>query len=237
MSYTPPPYSPGPQYPQQPGQPYGAPPPGYPLQPPPPPQKPARPGRVILITAAAVVAVCVGGMAVAVVAGGNGPSEPTTVTEAAQQAKDTGSAEDDDQATTDTKADDKGPFDLKLGAEATVETGDGTQTIVVKSVRSFKKGCSGFAPQPDNGMYVVADVVIEATEGEVSVNALNFTWVATDGTTSDSLDGLFSGCDKNHLDAADIRTCSPQPRRPGGSDNSQNVFGCSSARLISRLAR
>jgi hypothetical protein len=60
-------------------------------------------------------------------------------------------------------------------------------------------------PDPERGMFLVVDVLVEATKGTVPVNSLNFEWVGEDGTTSNTIDGAFSGCDKSRLAATDLR--------------------------------
>jgi hypothetical protein len=202
MSYDPhqqPPYVHGqqPYYPPPPDQPYGAPPPMFPVYPAP---KKSNPWKAIGIAAAVVLAVCVGGSVIAAVAG-SGPEPRTAVL-----ADGAGQSAAEDDAPADKAADgNQGQFDLTLGTKVVVREGSTTQNVTVKSFKTHKAACNQFFPGPDNGMFIVVDVQVEAVKGSVPVNALNFTWVAEDGNTSNSLDGAFSGCDKNHLDAADVR--------------------------------
>jgi hypothetical protein len=114
------------------------------------------------------------------------------------------------------------PGKLPTATKVAVKDGGVKQNVTVKSFKTFEAACNQFFPPPDNGLFIVVDVQVEAVEGTVPVNALNFSWVAADGNTSDSLDGAFSGCDKNHLDAADVRA--------GQKRAGQVVFDVSSAK-------
>jgi hypothetical protein len=205
VSYPPPPYGQQPpQYgaqPYPPVQPYGAPPPGY-TAPPPPPKKPDKTLRAVLVGIACLLVFCVGA---AVIAGISSNSAPDSDPVAA--APRTGAAEPKAPRAKITKApagqaEDADQFDLKLGATAKFSDRDGAQSVTVKSVKSFKDGCSRFAPEPDNGLYVVVDVVVSVTEGSASINPLYFEWVGNDGTTANAISGAFSGCDKNNLTSA-----------------------------------
>lgn len=194
MTFPPPPYDPG-QQPPPPPQPYMPVPPGYPMMPPPmPPTPPANNTKKIVAIALSIVGVflvlCCGGVTFAVVhrqasdkprvALGPFPgltSKPAT----------TPSAQAVEQ------------FDLKPGTVATLDAVTGTEKVTVKSVKAYKKACRDYAPEPKKGMFAVVDVQVEATDGFVSVNPLYFTWVAPDGTTSDSFSGALSGCAKSDL--------------------------------------
>jgi Domain of unknown function (DUF4352) len=198
-------------HPAPPGPAYGTPPAGYAVPAGPaagpgygPPQKApqkAGPLKVVLITVGVVAAVCLTGSVIAAVAGGSAPRTTVSTDPPAQAV-----AEADDSAKktvekAPAKADEPTGFGLKPGTTVTIESGDATIQVTVKSVKTYKKGCSGFAPEPEHGMYAVVDVKMKVVQGTGSVNPLYFTWVGEDGTTSDSFDGLFSSCDKDDLDS------------------------------------
>jgi hypothetical protein len=94
---------------------------------------------------------------------------------------------------------------------------------VVKNIKTHKGTCSGGFSKPDKGMYLIADVVIEGKKGETSVNSLNFTFVGDDGATANTASGLFSGCEKNNLDATN-------ELRPGQKRAGQIVFDVAQAK-------
>ncbi len=185
MSYEPPP---GPQ-------PYG-PPPGYPVQP--APKKSKKTLWIVLGSVlAGVLLLCGGGAVIAVLAGGYsaGKDKVAVVDPSAGDAP----AEPE-------QAKEPAEFNLKPGTTVTITGDEGTQQVTIKSVKPFKKGCGEFNTDPEKGVYIVADVQVAVTKGKASVNSLFFKWVGADGTTSDSLSGLFSGCEKTSLDSVnDLR--------------------------------
>lgn len=171
---------------------------------PPPPVKKSSPLKILLITAGCVVAGCLvlGGIAVAV--GGTGDKTTSSTPKAAGgAAKATGAAEDEPGE--EPTAEDGKSFNLPVGATITVADGGDVIEATLRSVKSFKKGCNSLGVDPEQGLYVVLDVVVEQTKGSGSVNPLDFTFVADDGTSNDALSSLFSGCDEPSLDSTDLR--------------------------------
>jgi hypothetical protein len=105
----------------------------------------------------------------------------------------------EEQAADDPVVDDE-TFNLSVGSTITITGDDGSVAeATLRSVKSFEKGCNDLGPDPDNGRYVVFDVIVQQTKGTGSVNPLDFEFVADDGTSADSLSGVFSGCDEPSL--------------------------------------
>lgn len=88
-------------------------------------------------------------------------------------------------------------LDLKPGAAATVPVDDGTVRVTVRSLRSRTTKCGADWDAPENGVYVIADILIEVTEGAFNFSGGEFQWVADDGTTADPV--ALTGCAKNPL--------------------------------------
>lgn len=185
----------------------------YPPQPPygvvqPPPQKPKKHTALIIVGAVfgAFLLLCV----IGVVASSGGSDDKGAKTSVA--APTTGAAKKDGTGKPATKqadepADDAKAFDAAIGSTITVDDGDGNvQQGTLRSVKTFKKGCGSFAPAPENGMYVVLDVLVVQKQGKGTVNPLDFTFVTDDGTSNNEISGAFSGCEKPALGAADLRT-------------------------------
>ena len=70
-------------------------------------------------------------------------------------------------------------------------TGDGglAASVTVVSVKTATAGTGPLAEAPQNGVYVIADVLIEVTGGTYDFNPLYFHFQASDGTTYDGFDG------------------------------------------------
>lgn len=200
-----PPFVPGQAAP--PPQAYGTPAPGYgpPAQgyapgptgflPPPAPKKPSN-TRAILIVVGALVALCVFGAVGAAFTGG---SEPKAKVKAPVAAATTKAA---DEAKPADKQDTPDTYNVALGSTITITGGDGSEAEgTIKSAKTYKKACNSFLPDPENGVFVVVDVVVRQTKGSGTVNPLDFTFVAEDGTTANSLSAAFSGCDEPSLDS------------------------------------
>lgn len=215
MSYQPPQYPQqppnGPQYGQQPptvpgyppygpSQPYGGPPAGYgpppqgPVFTPPPAPKKSTNGRAVAIIAASVAGLCVFGGIYAAVTGKSDPKASVESPAGNTTAKDA----DKDKPAGKPKQPDT--YNVALGSAITV-SGDGGSAVkgTIKSAKAYKQACNDFAPAPDNGLFVVVDVVVEQTKGTGSVNPLDFTFVADDGATANGLSAAFSGCDSPSL--------------------------------------
>jgi hypothetical protein len=187
------PYGQPPPYGQQS---YGAPPLGYP--PLPPAKKQASPLKITLIVVGTVLAVCAGTAVVASIIGGD--SDKPTAGAAATATKATPAKEGEEPAESGKT------FDVPVGATITATAKDGSVVeATLRSVKSFQKGCGGFSPDPDNGLYVVVDLVVTQKKGNGDVNALNFEFVADDGTAANALSGSFSGCEDPALTSADLR--------------------------------
>jgi hypothetical protein len=202
-------------YPQPPARPYGAPPPGFY-----PPQTPPRKkgsGKIIVLIVAVIAGLClVGGVINAVTGGNTKAKSPGSSVKApgvsGQPAKEDEPAE-------------KLPstFNVKLGTTLTIKDFEGTQEVTIKSAKTFKKGCESFSPDPEQGVYVVLDVLVMAKAGTVSVNSLWFNWEGQDGTSANALSGAFSGCEKNDLGTTN-------DLRPGQKRAGQVTFDASSAK-------
>ncbi|QDY06422.1 DUF4352 domain-containing protein [Micromonospora sp. HM134] len=188
---------PGGGYPPQPGG------PGYPLG----PAKSAGSSNknvwiVVGLVVALVVLLCCGGIIALIVAGGKQadeaarefePSLPTPgVTAAPGLPGDPPSAA---PSSTDEA------FNLKAGQTLVISDDDGTIEITVRSFSTSTKGCRSFAPPPNKGFYLIADVTATVTKGTSSINPFYFQWVADDGTTVNGLAGAFSGCGGDLLDS------------------------------------
>ncbi|MBM7086748.1 DUF4352 domain-containing protein [Micromonospora humidisoli] len=199
--YPPPPGGayppPGGGYPPPPGG------PGYPLG----PAKPAGSSNknvwiVVGLVVALVVLLCCGGIIALAVAGGDkadeaagefDPSPPTPgVTAAPGLPGDPPSAA---PSSTDES------FNLKAGQTLVISDNDGTIEITVRSFSTSTKGCRSYAPPPNKGFYLIADVTATVTKGTSSINPFYFQWVADDGTTVNGLAGAFSGCGGDLLDS------------------------------------
>jgi hypothetical protein len=161
---------------------------------------------ILAIVGGLVVLCCGGGVVAAIANSGDDPSP--TPTAAAPRVKtadptkaDPTPAEPDPTEGPDAPADTE-TFDMKVGSTLVVKSDDGDRhDVTVRSFTTFKKGCSSFSPEPDNGMYLVVDVLVNVVTGTASVNPLHFTWVGEDGTTDTGIGGGFSGCAKNRLDS------------------------------------
>lgn len=216
MSYEPPPPYGHPQQPPvvsgPPTQPFTAPPnqyapPGF-GQPAPlaqPPAKKSSPLKVLLITVASVLGGCLllGGITAALGGGDDSttvaPPKPADgAAEPAGEAKPKG-------APVEESAEEDETFDVPVGSAITASRGGDTIEATLRSVKSHKSGCNSLGVDPDNGLFVVVDIVVTQRKGEGSVNPLDFTFVAADGTSAHGLSAAFSGCDEPSLDSADLR--------------------------------
>ncbi|MBO3738735.1 hypothetical protein [Actinoplanes flavus] len=195
MSY-PPPYQPPPTQ-------------GYPM--PPQPGFPAGPGagrpsggrRAALLLAGVAAVVTVGLVALT---DDTGTGEATT---ASTQATRAGTAEalqagpGREESATGTPAE---TFGIPVGSVITHRDGGDVVTAVARSVKTYRQGCNSLDVDPEQGLYVVVDVLVTQSRGRGSVNPLDFTFVAEDGTSANALSAAFSGCDDPALAAADLRS-------------------------------
>ncbi|MEH0841716.1 hypothetical protein V6U81_04880 [Micromonospora sp. CPCC 205711] len=186
--YPAPPSGPWPPAPGAPGAPL---PPGYPAA---APKSKKKVWVIVGIVVAALVLLCCGGVVAAAVVGGKKaadkaeeierslPTPGTTVAPALPGGKPTAAATDGET------------FNMEPGATLVLEDDEGTIEITVRRFTTSTKGCRSFAPAPDKGLYLIADVTATVTKGKASINPFYFRWIAEDGTTVSGLGGLLSGC-------------------------------------------
>lgn len=202
-----------PQYPQQPQQPIPAyqppgqqPPPQYAppgqdqpysgwVPPPPAPKKGWGAGKVTLVIVGGVLVLCVIGAVANAVKGGKATvSAPPSAT----TAKATGSSAEKpagEPANSGGKT-----FNALAGSTMTVTADDGSVAeATLSGIKLHKGACTDYGAKPDNGSYLIVNVVVVQKKGTGSVNPLDFTFVGEDGTTSNALGGSLSGCTKNDL--------------------------------------
>ncbi|MEU4715000.1 hypothetical protein AB0F73_15240 [Micromonospora purpureochromogenes] len=184
----------GPGYPPAPGQPLG-----------PPMQSGAKkkPWVIIGIIVAVLLLLCCGGGIAALVAGGKKaadkaeelerslPTPRTTAAPAFPGTKPSASASAADGET----------FNMEPGDTLVIEDDEGTIEITIRKFSTSTKGCRSYAPAPDKGLYLIADVTATVTKGKASINPFYFQWVAEDGTTVNGLAGALSGCGGDMLDS------------------------------------
>ncbi|GIE91784.1 DUF4352 domain-containing protein [Actinoplanes regularis] len=207
--YQPPAYQPAQAFPPpppmqpgwQPGQPV-APVPAFP----PPPGSRGRKGPAIVIVAAAVLAICVG----AVVA--DDDADPSSSAAVTPPETTVARAKAAPEKKTLEKAPETTTFDVAVGSTITSRDGKDVQTATLRSVKTFKKGCNSLDVNPEQGLYVVVDVLVTQKAGSGTVNPLDFEFVAEDGTTANALSSVFSGCAEPSLTASDLR---PGQKRAG----------------------
>ncbi|MEH1054878.1 hypothetical protein V6U89_06640 [Micromonospora sp. CPCC 206171] len=183
----------GPGYPPTPGQPLG-----------PPMQSGAKkkPWVIIGIIVAVLLLLCCGGGIAALVAGGKKaadkaeeierslPTPRTTAAPAFPGTKPSASASADGET-----------FNMEPGDTLVIEDDEGTIEITIRKFSTSTKGCRSYAPAPDKGLYLIADVTATVTKGKASINPFYFRWVAEDGTTVNGLAGALSGCGGDMLDS------------------------------------
>ncbi|MEV6815864.1 hypothetical protein [Micromonospora sp. NPDC051296] len=193
----------GPYPPSGPHPPSGAYPPGgygYPPGAQPVAPSGAKSNKTILIVVIVVVVLallcCVGGI-VALIAGANRAAEeaseslPTpAVTRALPEPPSSAPTESGPPAPANVGE----TFNMRPGDTLVLTDNDGTIEITVAKFRTVTEGCSSFAPKPQKGRYLIADVTSTVTKGTGSINPFYFEWVADDGTTVNGLVGALSGC-------------------------------------------
>ncbi|WP_328340332.1 DUF4352 domain-containing protein [Micromonospora sp. NBC_00421] len=176
--------------------------PGYPFPPPPAASSGRKVWVVIGIVVAVVLLLCCGGIVAAVVAGGKKADEAAEEFERSLPTPDVTRAPalpGDRPSAAPSSTDET--FNLKAGETLVISDDDGTIEITVRSFTTSSKGCRSFAPPPDKGMYLIADVTATVTKGTASINPFYFQWVADDGTTVNGLAGALSGCGGDMLDS------------------------------------
>jgi hypothetical protein len=163
--------------------------------------------RIALAVVGGVLVLCCGGAGLAVLSGdpdttttsvSAGETTETKAADGAQPAQELKKGSAEEQAAKDT-------FNVAAGAKITHQDGGDTIEAVMRSVKTHKQGCSSLDVDPENGLFVVVDVVVTQTKGKGSVNPLDFTFVADDGTSANALSAVFSGCDEPSLASANLR--------------------------------
>ncbi|MFF4876682.1 hypothetical protein [Micromonospora sp. NPDC000668] len=173
--------------------------PGHPLtMPPPAPAKKSKKTVVIVaVTAAVLTLLCCAGGIVAVVIGANRAANEVTealptpgVTRGVGQSPRTAPSSNPPSTDDDTR-------NMSAGETLVIDGDDGTVEVTVTKFSTATKPCASYGLKPDNGMYVIADVTVTVTKGTGSANPLYFQWVAADGTETNAIAGIFSGCGKS----------------------------------------
>jgi hypothetical protein len=149
-----------------------------------------------------VLGLCViGGVAAAVAGGDDKPkatARPATAAKATQATQGPAEVQPAEEPAAD---DSDANFNVAPGTTMTLTSDDSVQEVTVKAAKLHKGACGGFGAKPENGSYLVAEVLVVQKKGVGSVNPLFFTFVGDDGTSSNSIGGAFSGCTKNDLDS------------------------------------
>lgn len=83
---------------------------------------------------------------------------------------------------------------MKAGDTLVITDNDGTVEITVAKFRTVSEACQTYAPKPQKGRYLIAEVTATVTKGTGSINPFYFEWVADDGTTVNGLVGALAGC-------------------------------------------
>lgn len=211
-----PPQLPGPQQPAPwPGQPAGTtPPPHVAPAPVPPARKKPKTLAILGIVAGAVVLLCCGVSTIGLIAsaGDTADDKPAALASPAPAStRPADAAPAAEEPATDATTPDEAPptpdtFDMKPGSTLIVETSSGILEVTVKSFKTSKRACDQFGTEPDEGLYLIANVSVKITKGTGSINPLYFNWVADDGTTANSISGAFAGCGKALDSGNDMRT-------------------------------
>ncbi|MEU7619078.1 hypothetical protein AB0M91_29395 [Micromonospora rifamycinica] len=187
-------------YPPPPGGPGG---PGYQWGPPPAASSGKKVWIIIGVVVAVVLLLCCGGLVVAAVAGGQKANEAIEEGERSLPTPDITRVPvlPGDRPSAGPSSTDDETFNLRAGETLVISDDDGTIEITVRSFTTSSKGCRSFAPPPNKGMYLIADVTATVTKGTASINPFYFQWVADDGTTVNGLAGALSGCGGDMLDS------------------------------------
>ncbi|WP_329018893.1 DUF4352 domain-containing protein [Micromonospora rifamycinica] len=187
-------------YPPPPGGPGG---PGYQWGPPPTASSGKKVWIIIGVVIAVVLLLCCGGLVVAAVAGSQRADEAAEEIDRSVPAPDITRAPvlPGDRPSAGPSPTDDETFNLRAGETLVISDDDGTIEITVRSFTTSSKGCRSFAPPPNKGMYLIANVTATVTKGTASINPFYFQWVADDGTTVNGLAGALSGCGGDMLDS------------------------------------
>jgi hypothetical protein len=160
--------------------------------------------RIAAVVVGGLLVLCCGGIGLAALTDDTSTTTaPTAATGTAGQ-EPTGDAEAGREPEA-APADDAGSFNVPAGSRIVHRDGGGTVQAVMRSVRTHRKACNSIDVEPENGLFVVVDVIVSQTKGKGSVNPLDFTFVAEDGTSANALSAVFWGCDEPSLAAADLR--------------------------------
>jgi hypothetical protein len=160
--------------------------------------------RIAAVVVGGLLVLCCGGIGLAALTDDTSTTTaPTAATGTAGQ-EPTGDAEAGREPEA-APADEAGSFNVPAGSRIVHRDGGGTVQAVMRSVRTHRKACNSIDVEPENGLFVVVDVIVSQTKGKGSVNPLDFTFVAEDGTSANALSAVFSGCDEPSLAAADLR--------------------------------
>ncbi len=196
-------YAPGP-YPPAPGQPFGT----------PPAKKSSKNVWIIVgIVAAVLLLLCCGGGVYTVYGGFKKAQE-------AIESLPTPGITTDPFDETPTEAPQSKPepnrtdgetFNMKPGETLVITDDESTLEITVSKFQTRDKACKAYLPEPQNGLYLIADVTAEVTKGTGSINPFFFRWVGANGSEENSLGAILSGCGKlldsgNNLAAGSKRT-------------------------------
>ncbi|MEU4680890.1 DUF4352 domain-containing protein [Micromonospora sp. NPDC023737] len=171
----------------------GFPPGGFPPGGPQPPQKKSNKTVLIIVIVAAVLALlCCGGGVAALIYGANQADEvvaslPTTTPTRDVDSPPAVPVDPDETADGETS-------NMPVGDTLVITNDLSAVEITVTKFSTRTKGCNEFAPDPDQGIYLIADVTVKVTKGSAAVNPLYFQWVAADGTETNAIAGLFAGC-------------------------------------------
>lgn len=213
MSYEPPQYPQ--QQPLQPPQGYGYPMPPQPAQPgwmPPAPVKKSNNKKIFAAIVGGVLVLCCGGIGLAALTDDKSTTAtpaPAGGTARQESAPEQAAQKPEGQATekpaAEPKADGSETFNIAAGSKITYENDGAVVEAVMRSVKTHKQACNSLNVDPENGMFVVVDLVVTQTKGKGSVNPLHFEFVAEDGTSANALSAAFSGCAEPSLAAADLR--------------------------------
>ncbi|MFF5174272.1 hypothetical protein ACFY3U_16760 [Micromonospora sp. NPDC000089] len=182
-------------YPPAPGAPL---PPGYP---PAAPKSNRKTWIIVGVVVAVLVLLCCGGLVTAAFVGAHRASEAADEVERSLPSP-RGVPVLPSAGPATAKPDTNGEtFNMKPGETLRIEDEEGTIEITVRKFSTSTKGCRSYAPAPDRGLYLIADVTATVTKGKASINPFYFQWVAEDGTTVNGLAGALSGCGGDMLDS------------------------------------